>query len=149
MIPVFCSSLCILLLNLQVGRNCLVAFFGSFPNSYLFSLWSKWSFLVINVKFAWSNPSSICFSLNHFIPLNTITSTLFSPSLFSDVKHFEHAKTFFNSLLFLYFLWYCYCLHLIHHYFFIILISSFIISYFCSLTIVSNSSWSFSWSINA
>ena len=58
-------------------------FFSSSINSYLWFLWSEWYFLVRTGKPAkWSNPSSICFSLNYSIPLSTITAT----PLFSHVS---------------------------------------------------------------
>ena len=76
------QSMIVLTANLSI-KILLSYFFGSSTNSYICFLWSQKYFLVVISKFLWSNPSYICLSFNHNIPLpSSIAYTLFLPYVF-------------------------------------------------------------------
>ena len=76
------QSMIVLIANLSI-KILLSYFFGSSTNLYICFLWSQKYFLVVISKFLWSNPSYICLSFNHNIPLpSSIAYTLFLPYVF-------------------------------------------------------------------
>ena len=119
------------MLNLHVEKFCLVAFLVCLLIQIydLYSLGSQY-LLVMTVSFLWSNFSSIYVLLNHNVPLSsTIASillVLYVSLVMTNILYLLKKNYFFNFM------------------------SSFFYSYFSlSSTIVLNSSWIISRSINA
>ena len=131
MILLFYNPLFFLMLNLHVEKFCLVALLVCLLIQIydLYSLGSQ-HLLVMTVSFLWSNFSSIYVLLNHNVPLSsTIASillVLYVSLVMTNILYLLKKNYFFNFM------------------------SSFFYSYFSlSSTIVLNSSWIISRSINA
>ena len=119
------------MLNLHVEKFCLVAFLVCLLIQIydLYSLGSQY-LLVMTVSFLWSNFSSIYVLLNHNVPLSSTIASILLVLYVSLVM---------TNIL-----------YLLKKYYFFNFMSSFFYSYFSlSSTIVLNSSWIISRSINA